>query len=345
MLNRPHRSQTLSFARRGLVLGAIAAMGLTSAGITWFHATPFAELNAITSLTVLALTSWVVWRFLRGVYWVLFAVLAAVFGLSAARLALEQPRNDRTWSPEMAAALTYARDGDVITLQNVRNFDWTSRTQSMERWETRTYRLGQLRALDVASLYWKGPYIAHTYFSFVWENGEALSLSVEIRKEKGENYSELGGLFRAYELSVLAGDERDFYGWRIHAPGEDLQLFRTRATPDQARRLLLELLDRANGLAAQPEFYNTLTNNCSTEIAQLTAALGAKGGSDWRTYATGFVPDLLYERGILDRATPLEELRARGHVLPAAQLAITQGLKGANFSRAIRANVLGRAAN
>jgi hypothetical protein len=320
---------------------AAAAMGLVSAGIVWFHATPFAGLNALSSAAILALTGWLIWNTWTRIHWASIVVLAAVFALCAVRLAFEKPTNARAWAPEMAAPLTYARDGDTITLRNVRNFSWASRTQSTERWETRTYDLGQLRALDIASLYWKGPYIAHTYFSFVWADGEALSLSVEIRKEQGESYSELGGLFRAYELAVLAGDERDFYGWRIHATGEDVQLFRTRATPDQARRLLLELLDRANGLAAQPEFYNTLTNNCSTEIAQLTAALGAKGGSDWRTYATGFVPELLYERGILDKAVPLQELRARGHILPAAQIAIAQGRTGADFSRAIRASLPG----
>jgi len=235
--------------------------------------------------------------------------------------------------------MTYAAKGDTIVVSNVRNFHWTGPATAEPRWETRTYDLTTLAHVDVLSLYWKGPGIAHTYFSFVWQSGEALSISVEIRKEKDEAYSPIGGFFKAYELAVLAGDERDFYGWRVFFPAEDLQLFRTRATPAQARTLLLALLDNANRVAAAPVFYNTLLENCTTEVWMLTAAMGKGAPVDWRVLASGYLPDFLHDQGLLATTEPVAELRKRGHVLPAAKLALDQGLSGARFSTALRADV------
>ena len=156
----------------------------------------WASLSAACSVWLARRRDWRAWA----AYGMPFAALTIWF-------AFIPPRNDRDWSPEMTQLLSYEHAGDEIVLRNVRNFNWTGPLQADAHWETRHYDLTKLKSVDVLSLYWMGPSIAHTYFSFVWENGEALSLSVEIRKEKGEAYSEIGGFFKAYELSILAGDE------------------------------------------------------------------------------------------------------------------------------------------
>lgn len=250
-----------------------------------------------------------------------------------------EPRNDRVWSPEMARNLSYTRAGETITVANVRNFAWEGPATSDEKWETRTYDLTQLKSVDVATLHWKGPSIGHTYFSFVWNDGQALSISVEIRKEKGEVYSPIGGFFKAYEIAILAGDERDFYGWRIYFPTEDIQLYRTRATGAQAAKLLTALLDEANKLDKTPAFYNTLTDNCTTEVWLLTDTLGQGRPFDWRMAATGHLPEFLYDHGVLDSSKPFAELEARSHILPRAKTALARGADGPAFTAAIREDV------
>lgn len=299
-----------SFVLRIVVLAAWAALGAVCA--VWF------------------------WRRRDARAWLAYGVPFAALTIW---FALIPPRNNRDWSPEMAQLLSYERQGDGIVLKNVRNFNWTGPMSADERWETRRYDLTQLKSVDVASLYWMGSTIAHTYFSFVWDNGEALSLSVEIRKEKGESYSPIGGFFKAYEISILAGDERDFYGWRVFYPKEDIQLFHTRATPDQARELLLKILDGADKLVAQPAWYNTLTDNCTTEAWMLTEALGADHPVDRRMLLSGYLPDLLYELKLLDISHPVAELRADGHILPRAKAAIGKGLTGPAFSNALREGI------
>ncbi len=318
---------------------AIALSAVFAAGVLWYqgpaHWLPRTVLvSAWLSLTILCAV-----RFVREGSTRALIVYAVPFATLVVWFALIEPRNDRIWSPEMARTLTYTRAGDTIVVSNVRNFNWTGPEAADEHWETRRYDLDGLKSVDVLSLYWKGPRVAHTYFSFVWTSGETLSLSVEIRKEEGEAYSPIGGFFKAFELSILGGDERDFYGWRVFYPKEDIQLFHTRATPAEARTLLLKLLDLANDVAKTPVFYNTLTDNCTTEVWMLTETLGRDRPNDWRIFASGYLPDFLYDLKILDASRPLAALRAKGHIMPAARAALARGLTGAAFSNAIRNDV------
>ena len=308
-------------------------------GVLWYHAPSSIVLSVSLLLAWIALSgACAIWVWRARDWRACLAYIVPFVALILWFLSLA-PRNERDWSPEMAQLLIYQRTGDEIVLRNVRNFDWTGPLEAKERWETRRYDLAKLKSVDVLSLYWMGASIAHTYFSFVWEDGEALSLSVEIRKEKGEGYSPIGGFFKAYEISILAGDERDFYGWRVLYPKEDIQLFHTIATPVQARELLLKMLDSANELAAKPAWYNTLTDNCTTEAWMLTEALGAGRPLDRRMLVSGYLPDLLYELKLLDTSHPLDELRGDGHILPRAKAALDQGLAGPAFSNALREGV------
>jgi len=324
-------------ALRILLIVAFALAGVFAAGVIWYHAPAGKVVNGVLALAWVAFATTCVVIYARRNDRRALAALALPFAAILTWFILIAPSNDRVWSPEMAQLLTYTRDGDTITVKNVRNFNWTGPDKADEKWETRTYALSDLKSVDVLSLYWKGPRIAHTYFSFVWANGEALSLSVEIRKEVDETYSPVAGFFKAYELSILAGDERDFYGWRIHFPKEDLQRFRTRANTQEAGKLLITLLDAANDLAAKPEFYNTLTENCTTEVWMLTDALDLGKPLDWRMFASGYLPDFLHDLKILDTTRPIAELREHAHTMPAVRKAMADGLTGPAFSSAIRA--------
>jgi len=325
-----------SWPKRAAVVAPLGLVAAFSAGVVWYHAPADAPVRAMLALAWAAFALTCAVEFARRWDWRALAALAPPLAAVLTWFILITPSNDRVWSPEMARLLTYTRDGDTITVKNVRNFNWTGPDTANEKWETRRYVLSELKSVDVLSLYWKGPRVAHTYFSFVWANGEALSLSVEIRKEVDENYSPIAGFFKAYELSILAGDERDFYGWRIHFPKEDLQRFRTRATTAEAGKLLVTLLDAANELAARPEFYNTLTENCTTEVWMLTDALALGEPLDWRMFASGYLPDFLYDLKILDTTRPLADLRERAHTMPAVRKAMARGVTGPTFSKAIR---------
>ena len=78
--------------------------------------------------------------------------------------------NDRDWQPEVAHVPYATIKGDLITIHNLRNFDYRTETDFTPRWETRTYDLRQLDSADVIAVYWAGKAIAHVMLSFGFKN-------------------------------------------------------------------------------------------------------------------------------------------------------------------------------
>src|SRR5574341_2272277 len=150
--------------------------------------------------------------------------------------------NDRNWQPEVAHAPYATINGDLITIHNVRNFDYRTETDFMPRWETRTYDLRKLDSVDLVAVYWAGKAVAHIMLSFGFEGKDYVTVSIETRKEKGESYSTLAGFFRQYELYYVVADERDVIGVRTtyRQPQEDVYVYRTRAPLKNIRRIFLD---------------------------------------------------------------------------------------------------------
>src|SRR4051812_26048080 len=198
--------------------------------------------------------------------WLALAVYAASFALFLAWWAVIRPTNDRNWTPDVARTVTATIDGDRLVVKNVRNFAWRSDTDFDQRWEQRTYNLSRLTNVDLIMSYWMGEAIAHTIVSFGFDDGARLAFSIETRKEIGEGYSSVAGFFKQFELTVVAGDERDVVRVRSNVRGEDVRIYRLRMTPANAGVLLREYVEEANDLAREPRFYNTLTANCTNLV-------------------------------------------------------------------------------
>jgi hypothetical protein len=229
------------------------------------------------------------------------------------------PSNDRDWQPDVARTPTAEREGGVVTLRDVRHFDYRSETDFAERWETRRYDLDRIEGLDLFVSYWGPTLYAHTILSWQFGDAPPLAASIETRKEKGEAYSAVKGFFRQYELVYVLADERDVVGLRTGYRGERVLLYRL-STPAQAARALLEqYLAEANALARRPAWYNAFTQNCTTGIWRNVRAIAPDTRFDWRLLANGRLDELLYERGTLDTRLPLAELRARSDVTAQAR--------------------------
>jgi hypothetical protein len=103
--------------------------------------------------------------------------------------------------------------------------------------------------------------------SFGFSDSQYVAISVEARREPGETYGPLTGMFKQFELIYVVGDERDLIGSRAVHGDYDVYLYPIRTTRERIRTLFLEMLARSNALATKPEFYNTLTNNCTSNVA------------------------------------------------------------------------------
>jgi Domain of unknown function (DUF4105) len=222
------------------------------------------------------------------------------------------PSNERDWQTEVALLPYATRDGDLVTLHNVRNFDYRTEQDFVARYDDRTFDLRKLDAVDLIAVYWAGDAIAHIMVSFGFA-GDHVAISIETRKEKGEVYSSLAGFFRQYELIYVVGDERDLIRVRTNyrRPEELAYLYRTRMNPANGQRLFLEYVSKINQLKERPEFYNTLTTNCTTDVWSLARALSDRVPLDWRVLLSGHFPEYAYDLGSLDTSMPFAELKAR----------------------------------
>ena len=220
------------------------------------------------------------------------------------------PSNQRDWRTEVAVLPYATRDGDLVTLHNVRNFDYRTEQDFVPRYDDRTFDLRKLDAVDLIAVYWMGDAIAHIMVSFGFAD-DHVAFSIETRTEKGEGYSSIKGFFKQYELIYIVGDERDLIRVRTNyrRPEEQVYLYRTRASPENARRLFLEYVDKINQLKEHPEFYNTATTNCTTDVWSLVRALSGRLPLDWRVLLSGYFPEYAYDLGSLDTSLPFAELK------------------------------------
>jgi hypothetical protein len=231
------------------------------------------------------------------------------------------PSHERLWAAEVARLPTGSLSGETLTMSNVRNFEWSSVSAAVERWETRSYDLGKLDSLDLFASYWSGEVMAHLILSFGFSDGQRLAISIETRRERDEAWSALAGFFKSYELIYVAADERDVVRLRTNVRGEDVRLYRIKSAPETRKRLLIQYVHEMNALAERARFYHTVWTNCTTQIAGIVRSVGRSIPLDWRIIASGYVPNLLYDLDLLDRSLPFDELRRAANIVPRAKAA------------------------
>lgn len=247
-------------------------------------------------------------------WWVLCAVLVTL--ASGCKMVI--PSNQRNWAPDQAKLpyTIYHPGGDEITIQNVRNCRYATENDYVVQHYDKTFKISDVQSVDfIVVPFDDTPSIAHTMLSFGLTDDRYIATSVEIRKEDHEEYSPWRGFFNQYELMYVIGDERDIINLSSNYYESQVYLYRTVASPEQSQKLLKDVLDRANKLAHKPEFYNTLTNNCTTNIVRHANQLAPKKiPFDMRVVLPGKSDEYAYELGLLDTSVPFEELKQRAKI-------------------------------
>ena len=220
----------------------------------------------------------------------------------------------RNWVAENARQATGEIAGNRLTLHDLRAFEWQSSHEFVPRWEDCSYDLDEMEALDLFVSTWGDPRMAHLIVSFVFRNAPPLAFSIETRRETTERWSSLAGFMKSYELIIIATRETDVVYVRTNIRRETVLLYRIVSTPEMRRRLLAQYIRELNRLATRPRFYNTLFSNCTTEVARIVRAAGHRVPFDWRILVSGYVPEYLYDLGLIDTSRPFAELRARADI-------------------------------
>ncbi len=258
--------------------------------------------------------------FVRGQLLKLSIVLGAFAVVLSWWLTLK-PSNDRAWQPDVAQTAWAEINGDEVTVHNVRNCGYRTETDFTPHWETRTVRLSQITGMDVAINYWGSPWISHPIVSFQFADALPLCFSIETRRTIGQKYSALAGLYRQYTLIYIVADERDVIRLRTNYRREDVYLYRTLASPAQARERFLEYIKAMNMLHQHPRWYNEVTANCTTSI-RTQRSVNERAPWDWRMLINGEADELLYERhAIVTGRLPFSELKQRSLINERARAA------------------------
>jgi len=250
-----------------------------------------------------------------------------------------KPSNNRTWRADNARTSYAEVNGEQVTIHDLRNCSYRTETDYTCDWETRSYDLAALRGLDIFITWWGSPWIAHPIVSF--DFGEShVAMSIETRNVVNQGYSAIRGFFRQYTLTYIVSEERDVIRLRTnYRKNEEVYLFRTVAKPPLARAIFLEYLERANRLHDRPEWYNALTNNCTTNIAVSAAdARDMRVHFDWRILLNGKMDQMMYELGELVTGGLSEpELKKQAHINSAARSADDSP----DFSKLVREGRIG----
>lgn len=187
------------------------------------------------------------------------------------------PSNDRNWNDDQNllpfADVSTAATSTIISIHNIRNFSYASTTSYTPAYYDKEFDLANLKRVWYVVEPFSGyAGAAHTFLSFEFASTSAaadsdfVSISVEIRKEKGESFSAVKGLLRSYELMYVIADEKDVVKLRSNYRKDLVYVYPVKADKAKAQTLFLDMINRANKLKEKPEFYNTLNNTCTTNI-------------------------------------------------------------------------------
>lgn len=318
------------------ILGWMLAWLTLGAGALWsigavYYDFPWSSARTIAALVLAA--GYAAALILLGSRWRKLGGMAIAFAIVLGWWLTLQPRNDRTWQPDVDRTAWAEIKGDEVILHHVRNCEYRTETDFTPRWETRSVRLSQLRGVDLAICYWGSPWMAHPIASFQFADGPPVCFSIETRKEMGESYAALAGIYRQFELIYVVADERDVLRLRTnYREGEEIFLYRTNVTPENARIFFLEYLEMVNRLHERPKWYNAITTNCTTSI-RVQRAPERRAPWDWRLLVNGKADEMLYERGsIATGGLAFPELRVRSRINDVAR----QHGQAADFSEQVR---------
>jgi hypothetical protein len=229
-----------------------------------------------------------------------------------------KPDPNLNWTPDQARTPSVELKGDFVTVRNVRDFEWRSRTDFTPHYNDKTYDLRKLISMHyVVAPLGSAQAVAHVFLAFGFSDGQTVSISVEGRREEGKPYQVIPSLFRRFQLIYVVGEERDVVGLRGAIWKTTVQFYPLRSTQERKRALFLSMVNRAESLDENPEFYNLLTNNCMNNIVRHVRELGGPVlPRELALLLTGLSDSVAYDFGFLDTDLPFEKARVAFRVDP-----------------------------
>lgn len=219
-------------------------------------------------------------------------------------VSLREPSLNRTWDEDVSvlAGVDISPD-ETVTLTRVR--DWQYSVSSIA---SKSYFDASFNPNDIVAMWMyeqqldRSGLIAHTFIVFEfdesYERARYLGLSVETRRERGETYSIIGGALRSFEITHIWATEKDLVTRRVQFLDYPLTRYRLEIPAEYRSRIFLQFAEETRGLATQPRWYNTASNNCTSSLIKYVNASEPDAIPFHYSYAlTGKVDEYLEELG------------------------------------------------
>ncbi len=219
---------------------------------------------------------------------------------------VKQPSNTKNWSLGNSQTASVKIIDDKVTIKNFRDADWqnidvSSLKNDGSLFKDIEFQLSDIQSLNaVVSHFAPLSEIAHIFILFELKDKTQIGLSVEARKEQGEEYSLSGGLTAKFELIYLLSSYRDLVGLRLMRE-EDVYSYPIKANAEEAQALFKVVAERTNKIHKTPELYHLFFKNCTTEIVKLVNQIA---DNDFPRLTQSFMPGdagkALFKMGLID---------------------------------------------
>lgn len=245
----------------------------------------------------------------------LFITIFSLIFLLMIYLSIKTPSLDRDWNLDQILLPEISFSWSEVSIKNIRNFEYESTTDYIANYYDKAFNLDEIDSLYyIIEPFSNFDWPAHTMMSFWFNDWSYLTISAEIRKEVWESFSALKWLFREYELVYMIWDEKDLVKLRANYRKDEVIMYPIKTSKENIKNIFISMLEKADKLTKKPEFYNTITNNCTTSIFKHVNDLRQSTNKEkiwWSIYT--FLPSrsdkVIYDLWYIDTNLNLEDAR------------------------------------
>jgi len=189
----------------------------------------------------------------------------------------KKPSLSRNWSPDQAVMPSVEFHGaDKLHIKNIRDIHYRTIRDYDLKYFDKEISLRDVETAWLAISPFGGPGAAHAFLSFGLKDGSYIAVSIEIRRKKGQSFSPVKAFTRQFEIMYVIAAETDVIRLRTNCTKYIVRLFPIQAEKKLIQSVFLDVVKRADKLGKTPEFYNTIWNNCTTNIIKHTRRFSQK---------------------------------------------------------------------
>lgn len=223
----------------------------------------------------------------------------------------QKPSIYRDWDSVDAITPQITWSGNTARINNIRNHIWKSDIDFTPWYLDLSYSLDEIEWMQYIITpfsEYDGP--AHAMISFSFSGWRHIVISPEIRKEKWESFDAVNGLLNQYELYYLVATEDDIIKLRTNYRNNQVYMYPIKTEKEKIQSIFRSMLVRTDKLIKEPEFYNTIWNNCATSVLSHANAFRIDKLDAWiQSLLPARSNELIYNAGLIDTNLSITEAR------------------------------------